>query len=123
MIERGVQSGSLRLTPDNLGPMEVRITVQNDQVSVWFGAAHADTRAALENALPRLRDMFAAQGMSLADAGVFREPPRDTQQNRQGAGAGFNANNGEGSALAGALGVSSGSANLNARTRLLDAYA
>ena len=43
---------------------------------MWFGAAHADTRAAIEHALPRLREMFASQGMSLADAGVSREPPR-----------------------------------------------
>jgi flagellar hook-length control protein FliK len=78
MIERGIQHGTLRLSPDNMGPMEVRITTQDDKVSVWFGAAHADTRAALENALPRLREMFASQGLSLADAGVFREPPRDT---------------------------------------------
>lgn len=77
MIERGIQHGTLRLSPENLGPMEVRITTQDDKVSVWFGAAHADTRAALENALPRLREMFASQGLSLSDAGVFREPPRD----------------------------------------------
>jgi flagellar hook-length control protein FliK len=77
MTEHGVHQGTLHLSPESLGPMEVRITTQNDQVSVWFGAAHADTRAALENALPRLREMFAAQGMSLADSGVFKEPPRD----------------------------------------------
>jgi flagellar hook-length control protein FliK len=121
MIDRGIQSGSLRLTPDNLGPLEVRITVQNDQVSVWFGAAHADTRAALENALPKLRDMFAAQGMSLADAGVFREPPRDPQQNRQDPTRAYNGS-GDG-AFAGALGITSGSATLSDRIRMLDAYA
>jgi flagellar hook-length control protein FliK len=77
MVDRGVQSGSLRLSPEHLGPLEVRISVQSDQVSVWFGAAHADTRSALEQALPRLRDLFASQGLSLADAGVFREPPRE----------------------------------------------
>jgi flagellar hook-length control protein FliK len=51
--------------------------VRDDKASVWFGAAHADTRAAIENALPRLREMFESQGLSLADAGVFREPPRE----------------------------------------------
>jgi flagellar hook-length control protein FliK len=43
---------------------------------VWFGAQHADTRAAIQDALPRLREMFAASGMQLADAGVSREAPR-----------------------------------------------
>ena len=77
MTEQGRHAASLRLSPEHLGPLEVRISIQDDQASVWFGAAHADTRAAIEHALPRLREMFAAQGMSLADAGVFREAPRE----------------------------------------------
>jgi flagellar hook-length control protein FliK len=76
MTEKGHHTASLRLTPEHLGPLEVRISMRDDQASVWFGAAHADTRAAIEHALPRLRELFAAQGMSLADAGVFREPPK-----------------------------------------------
>jgi flagellar hook-length control protein FliK len=116
MIERGVQSGSLRLSPDNLGPLEVRISVQNDQVSVWFGAAHADTRAALEGALPRLRELFAAQGLSLADAGVFREPPKNSQQGAPQDGA-----RGYADKFAGA--TDSGSATITSRVGLLDAYA
>jgi flagellar hook-length control protein FliK len=75
--ERGMQSASLRLSPEHLGPMEIQISVQDDKASVWFGAAHAETRAALEQALPRLREMLSSQGLMLSDAGVFREPPRD----------------------------------------------
>lgn len=77
MVDRGQQTASLKLSPENLGPLEVRISIIDDKASVWFGAAHADTRAAIEHALPRLRDMFAAQGLSLGDTGVFHEPPRD----------------------------------------------
>lgn len=81
MAANGRESASLRLSPENLGPIEVRIDVQDGKSSVWFGAQQADTRAALEQALPRLREMFTAQGLSLADSGVFREAPR--QQNPQ----------------------------------------
>lgn len=77
MTESGNHTASLKLSPEHLGPLEINITVRDDKASVWFGAAHADTRAAIENALPRLREMFEAQGLSLADAGVFREPPRE----------------------------------------------
>lgn len=76
MVEQGKHTASLRLSPEHLGPLEIRIAVNDDQASVWFGAAHSDTRAAIENALPKLREMFASQGLSLADAGVSREPPR-----------------------------------------------
>ena len=76
MVEQGKHTASLRLSPEHLGPLEIQISMHDDQASVYFGAAHADTRAALENALPKLREMFASQGLSLADAGVHREPPR-----------------------------------------------
>lgn len=76
MAEQGRHMASLRLSPEHLGPLEIRIAVRDDQASVWFGAAHPDTRAALEAAMPRLREMFAEQGLSLADMGVFHEAPR-----------------------------------------------
>jgi flagellar hook-length control protein FliK len=79
MVEQGKHTASLRLSPEHLGPLEVRITMNGDQASVQFGAAHVDTRNAIENALPRLREMFAATGLSLADANVSREPPRQQQ--------------------------------------------
>jgi flagellar hook-length control protein FliK len=84
MTEKGQHTASLRLSPEHLGPLEIRIAMREDQASVWFGAAHADTRAAIEHALPRLRELFAAQGMSLADAGVFREPAKQQFTEWQG---------------------------------------
>jgi flagellar hook-length control protein FliK len=78
MAQKGEHTASLKLSPEHLGPVEVRIAVRDDQTTVWFGAQHADTRVAIEQALPRLRELFAAQGMSLGDSGVYREAPRDT---------------------------------------------
>jgi flagellar hook-length control protein FliK len=79
MANQGIESASLRLSPEHLGPVEVHISVQDGSTRVVFGAAQADTRSALEQALPRLREMFASQGLTLADAGVSREPPRQPQ--------------------------------------------
>jgi flagellar hook-length control protein FliK len=77
MTQNGLETGSLRVSPEHLGPVEVKISVHNGDASVWFGATHPDTRAALEQALPRLREMFASQGMTLTDSGVSRESPRN----------------------------------------------
>lgn len=92
MVEQGRHTASLRLSPEHLGPLEVRITMNGDQASVQFGAAHVDTRNAIEDALPRLREMFASQGLSLADANVSREPPR--QQPNQAAPSGSSSSGG-----------------------------
>lgn len=76
MTARGQQEGSLSLTPEHLGPVEVRISVIHNTASVWFSAQHADTRAALAEAMPRLREMFSDAGLALGQADVSHEPPR-----------------------------------------------
>lgn len=80
MSARGQQEGSLTLTPEHLGPLEVRISVNQNTANVWFGAQHADTRAALAEALPRLREMFDQAGLSLGHAGVSQEAPRQERR-------------------------------------------
>ncbi len=114
MSERGQHSASLRMSPEHLGPLEVRISVRDDQASVWFGAAHADTRAAIEQALPRLRELFASQGLSLADAGVHHEAPREQAHSPAPSASSMAAASAEAEAAASPIAV---------RLGLLDAYA
>jgi flagellar hook-length control protein FliK len=80
MASQRVQSASLQVSPEHMGPVEVRISMQDGATSVAFSANHADTRAALEQALPRLREMFATQGLTLSDASVSQQSPRGQSQ-------------------------------------------
>lgn len=75
MSMRGQQEGSLTLAPEHMGPLEVRISMNQNTAHVWFGAQHVDTRAVLAETLPRLREMFAEAGLSLGHAGVSQEAP------------------------------------------------
>ncbi len=113
MTESGNHTASLKLSPEHLGPLEINITVRDEKASVWFGAAHADTRAAIETALPRLREMFEAQGLSLADAGVFREPPREQPVVRNSMTSGEQGDSVE----------EAGTVSARTRSGLVDAYA
>lgn len=70
MVKQKMQGAQIRLNPAQLGPMEVRIQVHNDQASIQFSSAHSMVREALEAALPRLRDMFDASGIELVDVDV-----------------------------------------------------
>jgi flagellar hook-length control protein FliK len=70
-----VQSATLSLSPAHLGPIQVRIDLQQSQINVSFSAAHADTRSALADALPQLRQMLASGGLSLGQASVQQEAP------------------------------------------------
>jgi flagellar hook-length control protein FliK len=80
LANQGIQSASVQLSPEHLGPVSVHISVQDGSASVSFTAAHADTRAALEQALPRLREMFATNGLTLSDANVSHQSPRGQAQ-------------------------------------------
>jgi flagellar hook-length control protein FliK len=115
MADKGHSVASLRLSPEHLGPLEVQISVKDNQASVWFGATNGDTRAALEQALPRLREMFASQGMSLSQSGVFHQSPRDPGRQSSGAAA-------QGTLADGIVGTDPGM-QLASRRGLVDAYA
>ena len=77
MALNGREAASLRLSPEHLGPVEIRISMREGEASVYFGASNPDTRSALEQSLPRLRELFASNGLVLADAGVSRDAPRN----------------------------------------------
>jgi flagellar hook-length control protein FliK len=80
MMVRGAEStASLQLTPVDMGPVDINVTVRDSQATIHFGAAQADTRALLEASIPRLREMLAAQGFNLMDASVSQGFARQTR--------------------------------------------
>ncbi|GAB4473017.1 MAG: flagellar hook-length control protein FliK [Burkholderiaceae bacterium] len=81
-----VQSAEIALTPADLGPLSVTIELRGQEAHLVFGAAHATTRAAIEDALPRLREMFAGSGLQLADAQIGDHGRRDSARPQRGSG-------------------------------------
>lgn len=75
MSDQGMHSAELVLTPDHLGRIEISISINNDQASANFVSANPAVREALEEALPRLREMFANSGISLGQANVSSDSP------------------------------------------------
>jgi flagellar hook-length control protein FliK len=78
-----VSSAELRVQPAELGPVQVSIRIEAGEANIICAAQHADTRHALESALPRLREMLESNGISVGSASVGTHP--------QGSGAGGNA--------------------------------
>ena len=70
MMARGMQSADIRIDPPELGTIHIRVAQHGDQTQVVFTSQHANVREALENALPRLREMFEQQGLTLAQTDV-----------------------------------------------------
>ena len=70
MAQGGEQSATLTMNPPDLGPMQVVLSISNNQATVDFMSAQPEVRAALESALPRLREMMSESGVQLGQANV-----------------------------------------------------
>jgi flagellar hook-length control protein FliK len=82
------QVAQLQLNPPNLGPVEIRITLNSDQANAAFTSPHAAVREAIEAALPRLRDMLADNGLSLGNVNVSSQSFQQQQQQQHANGHG-----------------------------------
>lgn len=88
MASQSRQVAELHLNPPNLGPLEVRLTINNDQASAMFVSHHAAVREAIEAALPRLREMLADNGIMLGNTTVGSESFSQQQAFDQRGGGG-----------------------------------
>jgi len=68
-----VQSAQLRIHPAELGRIDIQVNVENDKANVVFTAQQGVVKDAIEQALPRLREMLAEQGVELENADIFHD--------------------------------------------------
>lgn len=80
LVASGTHEAVIRLAPDEFGSLEVRVTLHEGQVNVAFGAAVAQTRAVLEQALPQLRELLGAAGLRLLDASIASQLARGAER-------------------------------------------
>ena len=71
------QTASLHLNPPDLGPMQVVVKVSDSQATVLFTSPHGAVREAIENAMPKLREMMADNGITLGNTSVSDQAPRE----------------------------------------------
>jgi flagellar hook-length control protein FliK len=72
---QSVQQAHLHLNPPELGPIEVKLSINDDKVNAQFVTHHIETRQAIQDAMPRLREMMSQSGMNLMNANVFQQGP------------------------------------------------
>ena len=74
LAEQKIGHAHIRLSPDDMGPVDVRLQLNGDKVHASFSSPHVDVRQALESSLPRLRELLGEQGFQLAHADVGHQP-------------------------------------------------
>ncbi|WP_164999644.1 flagellar hook-length control protein FliK [Salinicola tamaricis] len=83
MQQRGDGQMELKLHPRELGALSVSLNVHDNQAQLQILSAHAQVRAAVEAALPQLREALAQSGIALGEAmvGDHGQFQRDQQEN------------------------------------------
>ncbi|WP_372996983.1 flagellar hook-length control protein FliK [Marinobacter sp.] len=84
LTARNMSVAEIHLTPPDMGPMEVKVRVQNEQANITVHSANPVVRDQLELHSHRLRDMLGEQGLSLAGFDVSDSPRQQTGE--QGGG-------------------------------------
>ena len=82
MNNRGISSAEIRMNPQNMGPITVRIDINQDQATIAFTAQNSDVRTALEASIPKLREMLNSQQLNLADVKVSQQPSTSADSGR-----------------------------------------
>ena len=75
------QVAEIHLNPAHLGPIEVMLTITQDQATAQFVSPHSAVREAIQDALPKLREMMAENGIQLGNVMVGSDSFQ--QENKQ----------------------------------------
>lgn len=70
MARGEIQSAQININPAQLGPIQISISLQGDQLSAQFVSANQEVRQVLEESLPRLREMLSNSGINLGQTNV-----------------------------------------------------
>jgi len=106
-VSQNITAANMRLNPQQLGPMEMQLSMEGDKASVAFVSQHAVVRDALESAIPRLREMFAENGLNLANVNVSQQG-YSGQRDQASTGSGQTAGADNSAASGGELGMAEG---------------
>ncbi|MDH1194912.1 flagellar hook-length control protein FliK [Stenotrophomonas sp. GD03958] len=119
LADQKIGHAHIRLSPDDMGPVDVRLQLNGDKVHASFSSPHVDVRQALESSLPRLRELLGEQGFQLAHADVGQQAPGGDGNASGRPGGGGLPGDGEPTPGDGSM----SSAQLIRQRGLLDAYA
>ena len=70
MADRSINRATIELHPEDLGQIDIELQLDGKSLRVEFVASQAETRQLLESALPKLRELFANNGLQMTGADV-----------------------------------------------------
>lgn len=75
--QQDLKQARIRLHPEDLGPLDIKMTVNHDKVDLTFIAQHPATVHAVQQSLAQLDAMLAQHGLALGHADVSQQQRGD----------------------------------------------
>ena len=89
MANQKIQEAKITLNPEKLGPVQIKLHMDKDQqVHVSMLAQHGTTREAMENAIPKLKEMLEQAGIAFGSMDVGDQKDFDQAKEEAGFGKG-----------------------------------
>ena len=87
---RNINAAEMHLNPAELGPIDVKISVQNEVTTVTFNVNNASVKDLLESSVVRLREMMEANGVNVGEVNIDADSRGESgQQGSANEHAGF----------------------------------
>ncbi|MEI6146580.1 MAG: flagellar hook-length control protein FliK, partial [Methylococcales bacterium] len=84
MASQNIQSATLNINPEHLGPLQIQIQLDNNQqANVQFFSAQPEVRLALQNSIPMLSQMLEQTGIQLGQSDVSSQSSGSNPQQQK----------------------------------------
>lgn len=77
MNNKTIPSAEIKINPAHLGPISVRIDVNQDETTIIFTAHNVEVKEAIEASIPRLREMLSSQQLHLVNINISQDSVLD----------------------------------------------
>ena len=81
LVKGGIQEAKIQLSPPEMGRLEIKVSTEGDSAKIMFSVDNIAAKDAIEQAIPRLRELLEQGGLQLAHSEVS-----DHSQSNQGQG-------------------------------------
>jgi len=70
LVKGGIQEAKIQLSPPEMGRLEIKVSTEGDSAKIMFAVDSVAAREAIEQAMPRLRELLEQGGLQLSHSEV-----------------------------------------------------
>ncbi len=78
-----IHTAEVRISPEDLGTVQIKVNLQQDQLAVQFVVQQANAKELIEQQMPKLKELLQQQGMNLTEGQVEQRQSNERQGSQQ----------------------------------------